>query len=61
MSFRRRTSETIAGLQRELDALKADVAQANAKLDAPPPEPATAMKPPEPGASLGDVQEAYGS
>jgi hypothetical protein len=57
MSFRRRTSETIAGLQRELEALKADLAQASAKLDAPPAEPPP-MEPPVPGASLSDVQDA---
>jgi hypothetical protein len=65
MSFRRRTSETIAGLQRELDTLKAEVAAASPNTGkdaagAPPASEATAesdFAPPAPGTSLSDVHD----
>jgi exonuclease VII large subunit len=64
MSFRRRTSETIAGLQQELDALKAQVAQASPPPSPPappPPPPPTAaaapLTPPAPGNSLAEVHD----
>jgi hypothetical protein len=65
MSFRRRTSETIAGLQRDLDTLKAQVAAAppnasESAAGAPPASEATAepdFAPPAPGTSLSDVHD----
>jgi hypothetical protein len=65
MSFRRRTSETIAGLQRELDTLKAQVAAASPDTGddapgAPAASEATAepdFAPPAPGTSLSEVHD----
>jgi len=65
MSFRRRTSETIAGLQRELDSLKAQVSAAppntpeSADGATPPSEATVASEfaPPSPGSSLSDVHD----
>ena len=60
MSFRRRTSETIASLQRELDALKAQVTEAAAPAAPPPVEetaPAEPLAPPLTGTSLTDLHD----
>ena len=60
MTFRRRTTETIADLQRQVASLTATVAEQSA-----PPEPAVpalpapdaALAPPAPGTSLTEVQD----
>ena len=60
MSFRRRTTETIADLQRQLASLTATVAeQSNAVATAGrrPPLPDPGLAPPSPGTSLTDVQD----
>jgi hypothetical protein len=62
MSFRRRTTDTIAGLQRELDSLKTQLASASEATAAalpPPPLPATDsdLPPPSMGTSLTDVHD----
>jgi hypothetical protein len=53
MSFRRRTSESIAELQRQLEALKT----ARSAIP-PPPQPSDAsLAPPSPGTSLAEVHD----
>jgi hypothetical protein len=58
MSFRRRTTDTIADLQRELASLTATVAEKSSATAEPPPTvPDPALAPPSPGTSLTEVQE----
>jgi hypothetical protein len=55
MTFRRRTSETIAGLQRELEAMRSEMAAK--PLPAPPASPVTSLEPPSPGTSLTEIHD----
>ena len=61
MSFRRRTTETIADLQRQLASLTATVGEQSSRRLAPssrrPPFPTPALAPPSPGTSLTEVQD----
>jgi hypothetical protein len=59
MSFRRRTTETIADLQRQLVSLTATVAESAAVAAAEPAsaQPDPALAPPAPGTSLTEVQD----
>jgi hypothetical protein len=63
MSFRRRTSETIADLQRQVEILRTDVEDAHdrsASVPPPPtlsPGPDAALAPPPPGTSLAEVHD----
>src|SRR6187549_419405 len=59
MSFRRRTTETIDDLQRQLAALTATVAEQSSAVAAaqPPAVPDPALAPPSPGTSLTEVHD----
>ena len=60
MSFRRRTTETIADLQRQLASLRATVGEQSSPASAVEPPPAfadRALAPPSPGTSLTEVQD----
>ena len=60
MSFRRRTTETIADLQRQLASLTATVAEQSTAVEAvepPPTLPDPALAPPSPGTSLTEVHD----
>jgi hypothetical protein len=62
MSFRRRTSETIADLQRQVEALRVEVKDAPGGPSIPPPPtvspgPDAALAPPPPGTSLTEVHD----
>ena len=60
MSFRRRTTETIADLQRQLASLTATVAKQSSAVAADEPRPAVpdpGLAPPRPGTSLTEVQD----
>ena len=57
MSFRRRTTETITDLQRQLASLTATVAEQSSAAEPPPAFPDPTLAPPSPGTSLTEVQE----
>ena len=60
MSFRRRTTETIADLQRQLASLTATVAEQSTAVEAAAPPlnvPDPTLAPPSPGTSLTEVQD----
>ncbi len=60
MSFRRRTSDTIADLQRQVEALRVTVANGDRPSTLPPPPAPGApaeLAPPQPGTSLAEVHE----
>ena len=60
MSFRRRTTETIADLQRQLASLTSTVSEqssAAAAVEPPPAYPDPTLAPPSPGTSLTEVQD----
>ena len=61
MSFRRRTSETIADLQRQLAALTTEVKESQSTAPPPPPpvlgSAEAALAPPGPGTSLADIHD----
>ena len=60
MSFRRRTTETIADLQRQLASLTATVAEQSSAVDAAealPTLPDPTLAPPSPGTSLTEVHD----
>ena len=63
MSFRRRTSETIAELQRQVEGLRTDVKDAHDRSASVPAAPTlnlgpdSALAPPPPGTSLSEVHD----
>ena len=64
MTFRRRTTETIADLQRQLASLRATVGEQSSPASAVEPPlafPDRALAPPSPGTSLTEVQDLVSS